>query len=72
MVTLPTGLPISAAADAEPWAEVTTPARAVVHRTDVRGWVIVQQVAGLEGLEADSPETSVAWAPARQLDLPGE
>lgn len=70
VVTLPTGLPISAAANAEPWAEVTTPARAVVHRTDVHGWVIVQQIAGLEGLEANAAEASVAWAPARRLNLP--
>lgn len=72
VVTLPIGLPISASADAEPWAEVTTPARAVIQQTGVRGWVIIQQIAGLEGLQADSPEASVAWAPERQIDLPKE
>jgi hypothetical protein len=69
-VTLPAGLPISALPGAEPWAEVAAPVRATVQRTDTRGWVIVQQLAGLDGLLAATPEQSIAWVPARRLSLP--
>lgn len=69
-VTLPAGTLISAVAGGEPWAEVTTPVRATVQRADATGWVAVQRIAGLEGLETDTPEQAVAWVSARQVGLP--